>query len=557
LIRRLYMNRRVLFVIAVATIFFAAVAIYFYGCGKSDRDRPDTAAGKTDKKERRAKTPAPPLPDTVSVAFYNVENLFDFNLDGTEYDEYKPGWHGWSAEIQKARLHNTAQAVAAINADVLGLCEIENENALMELADALDRMGTPYPYAVTADAPGSATVTALLSKFPIAEKRALPVENSRSILEAAVARGGDTLRFFVNHWPSKRHPESARAAAAQILRRRLDSLQTGDDYVVMGDFNSNHDEYASFHTSGHDDTRGKTGINHILKTVADGARPKSPERFVCKGELPTCGGCHYNPWLDVEESARMSYVYRGARNTIDNMLLPPSLFDGAGYSYVNGSFRAFTWEGRLMKDGAPYRRQMYYKGKEKYHKADGYSDHLPITAKLARSQLISDSINADCPDVNPILTVGDFAVSADGWLSGDSRFSVERDAKHAKTGSHSLRVSGMHESENHTAAKAKLASAPTQKFLTLNIRGEGKPSIRLRRPSGKWVYHNAPDFKSAKTAKYNAWKSNQWTALKLPLPPRPQDGGGVNNANSNDIEVELRAGKGEKLSVWIDKVRLE
>jgi len=543
------MNHRTVFVFVIAVII--SIALCFYGCGKNDKG--DIGTVKADKKNLSAK--GLPLPDTITAAFYNVENLFDFNLDGTEYDEYKPGWHGWSAEMQRARLQSTAQVVAAIGADVIGLCEVENANTLFELADALDKMGAPYPYAATADAPGSATVTALLSKFPIVEKRAFPVEKSRSILEAAVARGGDTLRFFVNHWPSKRHPESARSAAAQTLRRRLDSLRIGADYIIMGDFNSNYDEYATFHTSGHDDTQGKTGINHILKTVVNGAGPKSPARFVCKGELLTCGDCHYNPWLDVEESVRMSYIYRGAKNTIDNMLLPPALFDSAGYSYLNGSFHAFTWEGKLMKDGAPYRRQMYYKGKEKYHKADGYSDHLPVIAKLARSNLLSDSISPNCADINPSTAIGDFAVSTDGWVSGDSRFSVERDAKQAKTGSHSLRVSGLHESENHTAAKATLPAAPSQKFLTLSLRGEGKLSIRLRRPKEKWSYHNAPEFNYSKTAKYNAWKSTQWITLKLPLPPsNPQDGGGV---NSNDIEIELRAGKGEKFSVWIDRIRLE
>jgi endonuclease/exonuclease/phosphatase family metal-dependent hydrolase len=521
-------------------------------------DKRDSNSNGNNNGNKKNIVKALPLPDTIKAAFYNVENLFDFNLDGTEYDDYKPGWHGWSAEMQRARLKSTAEAVAAIDADVIGLCEVENSNALLELADALDKMGTPYSYATAADAPGSATVTAILSKLPIAEKRALPVEKSRSILEAVIASGGDTLRIFVNHWPSKRHPESARVAAAQTLRRRLDSLKTDADYIVMGDLNSNYDEYASFHTSGHDDTQGKTGINHTMKTVADGSNPKAPERFVCPGELGACGGCHYNPWLDVEEDARMSYVYKGAKNTIDNMLLPASLFDGEGYSYLRGSFQAFTWDGRLLKDGVPYRRQMYYKGKERYHKAEGYSDHLPITAKFVRSKLLSaDSVNAPCAKINPNLATGDFAASTDGWLNGDSRFSVERDGKHAKTGSHSLKISGLHESENHTAAKATLTSAPSQKFLTLSVRGEGKLSIRLRRPQGKWTYHNAPDFAQKKTPKYNAWKSDKWTALKLPLPPPSSAQEGGSGSNNNDIEVEIRAGKGDNFLVWIDRVRLE
>jgi len=555
------MNRRITIIIAASIILMtAAVAVYYYGVSHKQN-----AAISGDN------AVAPPLPDTVTTAFYNVENLFDLNLDGTEYDEYKPGWHGWSAEIQKTRLRSTADVVTAIGADIIGLCEIENANTLRELAEALDKAGAPYPYAAVAEVEGSATVTALLSAFPIVEKRVFPVENSRSILEAAVARGGDTLRVFVNHWPSKRHPESARLAAAQILRRRLDELAS-TDYVVMGDFNSNYDEYATFHTSGHDDTRGKTGINHVMKTVTDGARPSYPPKFVCKGDLPACGDCHYNPWLDVEESARMSYVYKGAKNTIDNMLLPPALFDTAGYSYLDGSFRAFTRDGRLLKDGVPYRRQMYYKGKEKYHKGDGYSDHLPIVAKLIRAKLVAEDDSVPCADANPSLAIGDFAVSTDGWLNGDGRFSVERDAKYARTGSHSLRVSGMHESENRTAARATLTASQSQKFLTLSIRGEGKLSIRLRRPEGKWVYHNAPDFNASKTAKYkDSWKSTQWTNLKLPLPPLLQDefngtGNNVNinnntgntkRVNNNDVEVELRAGKGERFSVWIDRIRLE
>jgi hypothetical protein len=146
--------------------------------------------------------------------------------------------------------------------------------------------------------------------------------------------------------------------------------------------------------------------------------------------------------------------------------------------------------------------------------------------------------------------IGDFAVSTDGWLNADSRFSVERDAKFAKTGSHCLKISGLHDSQNQTAAKAALPSAPSQNFLTLSIRGEGKLSIRLRRPKEKWIYHNAPDFSVSKTAKYNTWKSSQWINLKLPLPPQ-------RGANASDVEVELRAGKGDKFLVWIDRVRLE
>nr|AXS01287.1 endonuclease exonuclease phosphatase [uncultured bacterium] len=520
-----------------------SLAVTFY-CNRDSADKPSGGPSPA-QKER-------PLPDTITAAFYNVENLFDFNRDGTEYDEYKPGWFGWTEEVQKKKLANTAQVIAALGADIVGLCEVENKNALKELQGELDRIGAVYPYAVVGDAPKSATVTALLSKFPVREKAEYPVEGFRSILEARVARGGDEVAVFVNHWPSKRHPESKRLEAAQILRRRLESLPAGLDYIVMGDFNASHDEFASFHTAGFNDTENRTGINHVLKTVAAGAGPQSPERFICKGELADCADCHYNLWLELPEEKRMSYVYRGASETIDNMLLPPSMFDSSGYSYLDGSFEVFTWDGELLRQGVPYRWQMVFKGKEKYHTGKGYSDHLPIKASFARaSVLLGDTppLSGNCEAADPQAVTGDFEVTVDGWMSGDSRFVVARDTRYAVTGTYSLRVGGMHETQNRTAAKARLQPDGAKKYLTMAMRGSGNVSVRIRRPDGNWAYFNAPDFAQSKSARYKGWKSGSWAKLKFPLPPTV--------SGNDDVEVELRAGKGEPAQVWIDRVRLE
>jgi len=554
-------NLRVVLCFAVSlSLSFAPVS-----CGKRDFD------GKPAGKPAPAAS-EPPLPDTLAIAFYNVENLFDFNSDGTEYNEYKPDWYGWTEEVQKKKLGSAARVIAAIGAGIVGLCEIENMNVLSELQAELGKMGAAYQYAAIAEADRSATVTALLSKFPIREKFAYPVEKSRSILEAAVAGGGGELRVFVNHWPSKRRPESARLEAAQILKRRLDELPPGCDYVVIGDFNANYNEFATFRTEGFDDTKGRTGLNHVLKTTAEGAQPQAPRRFVCKGELAGCQGCHYNLWLELPEHERRSYVYRGAAQTIDNILAPASLFDGKGYSYLDGSFGVFTWGGELLRDGAPYRWQMAYKGKQKYHTGKGYSDHLPVTASFVKASILTppDSgalptpadtsappvstdtpprRNGYCENVDPALVVGDFAVTVDGWVSGDSRFTVARDSRFARSGTHSLRISGRHDTENRTAAKAALEPRGRARHLTMSVRGEGNLSIRVRRPEHKWVYFNAPEFEQSKSARYKNWKSGQWVNLKFPLPE---------SASADDgVEVELRAGKGEQFTVWIDRVRLE
>ncbi|MCL2218404.1 MAG: endonuclease/exonuclease/phosphatase family protein [Chitinispirillia bacterium] len=554
------MNRRTKLIFAVSAVLIIALAVVillavFYPRGPAGApDGGGTAIVKKDKDRDKGRPKEPPFPDTLTLGFYNVENLFDFNLDGGEYNEYKPGWYGWTEEVQRKKLEGTAEVIAAFGADVIGLCEVENMNVIKELQTLLDRMGAPYPYAAAADAPKSATVTALISKLPIREKIDYPVDKSRPILEAVIARGGDEFRVFVNHWPSKRHKESARLAAAEILRRRVDRLPPGTDYVIMGDLNSNHDEYASFHTAGFNDTEGRTGINHVLRTVAPGPRASSPYRFFCKGELPECGDCHYNPWLDIAEDGRRSYVFRGANQTIDHILLPPSMFDTLGYSYIGGTFEVFTWDGRLLRDNVPYRWQMVFRGKQRYHVGKGYSDHLPVRARFVRASVLygdtASTGNDNCDAIDPNLVRGDFAVSVDGWMSGDARFVVARDSRFARTGTHSLRVSGMHETENRTAARVRLQASASNRFLTMSARGEGRLSVRLRRPEGKWVYYNAPGFAVSKSAKYNDWKSGTWTNLKFAL-PEP-----VLSPNE-DVEVELRAGKGEKFSVWVDRVRLE
>jgi len=528
------------------SFFTVLLMLPFFFC---NRDANNT---QTDKSAQLSKEL--PLPDTITVAFYNVENLFDFNLDGTEYDEYKPGAFGWTEEVQKRKLKNAASVIAALESDIVGLCEIENLNVLKELQLELDKQDIVYPYATVAEMPGSATLTALLSKFPIREKFEYPVEKSRAILEALVGRGGDSLRIFVNHWPSKRHPESKRLEAAMILRNRIDELSATDDYLILGDLNSNYNEFATFHTEGFNDTKGQTGINHILKTTNAAAAPRSSKTFICKGELAACGDCHYNLWLDLPEERRKSYVFRGAPQTIDHILIPAALIDTHGFSYLKGSFEVFTWDDALMRDGVPYRWQMIYKGKVKYHAGHGFSDHLPIRARFIRASAAAADTSSShqhyCISIDPNTTIkGDFAVTVDGWIRGDSRFSVSRDGRFAKTGTHSLHIRGIHESENRTAAKAKLETEVTDKYLTMSMRGSGNISLRIRRPGEKWVYCNAPDFTLSKSARYKKWSSvNRWTDIKIPLPAGTQ--------NTQDVEIEIRAGKGEAVSMWIDQVRL-
>ncbi|MBN1129450.1 MAG: hypothetical protein JXA71_10715, partial [Chitinispirillaceae bacterium] len=173
----------------ILTAVLYCLPILLPHCGP---DRPSPAPDK--------KNLAVPCADTITVAFYNVENLFDLHYDGNEYPEYRPGALGWNKETQGIKLANIASVIAALQADVIGLCEVENDVALADLQKELKRQGAPYPWRAAATKPSRAsTAPCLLSRLPltgIAHHGA--GDGKRPVLEADVDWCGRPLKLFVN-----------------------------------------------------------------------------------------------------------------------------------------------------------------------------------------------------------------------------------------------------------------------------------------------------------------------------------------------------------------------
>lgn len=311
----------------------------------------------------------------VKIASYNVENLFDMNNDGNEYDQYIPNtsW-GWNEEMHRIKLINTAQVVKDVGADIIGLQEIESQTALKELKAQLSRNGLYYPYYAFAKKRNSAVAVGILSKYPIKSALSHSVSQSRAyrdILEAKIDINGKILRIFVNHWKAKSGPESMRIESAKVLKYLTSNLN--EPFVIMGDLNSDYEEYKTFVRSRkHNDTGGRTGINHILKTIDEDELP------ITYAKLKECDDCLYNLWYDIESSQRWSHEFRGEHEALDNMIISNTLIDGKGIEYVKGSFRRFDAQYLFYKD-KPYRWQQSRK-KPKHHLGEGYSDHLPIVA---------------------------------------------------------------------------------------------------------------------------------------------------------------------------------
>ena len=77
---------------------------------------------------------------SLSVGFWNVENLFDLIDDPDKRDEEFAlnGRKNVNQEIYDLKIKNSAEVLIDLDVDVLGLCEVENKNVLNDLNDVIE-----------------------------------------------------------------------------------------------------------------------------------------------------------------------------------------------------------------------------------------------------------------------------------------------------------------------------------------------------------------------------------------------------------------------------------
>jgi len=303
------------------------------------------------------------------IATYNVENLFDASYQGSEYEEYIPGKHNWNKRMVEIKLNHTAEVICDLDADILGLQEIENKHIFNQLIKKLEKVGCKYRYHAITSKKGASIQVALLSRHPIKKQKDIQVSFSprvRNILEVEVDVKGQPLTLFVNHWKSKAYKgyESKRIKYAKALQARIVRFAPSKEYIILGDFNSDYNAYLTL-SDKNNDTQGKTGFSDVLKT-------KIEEHEILKAQL----GQHYTLWKELEIEDRWSHKFYGKKSSLDQIVLPQKLFDGKGIDYVNNSFKVYKADYLFTKRGY-INRWRYKNGK---HMAKGYSDHLPVFA---------------------------------------------------------------------------------------------------------------------------------------------------------------------------------
>lgn len=313
---------------------------------------------------------------TLTIATYNVENLFDLEKKGYKYKEYKPNSASlWNKKNYKIKLQNISKIIKDIDADIIALQEIHSLQALKDLRFTLKQNGLYYQYYSIADKKSTAINVAFLSKIQFTYTKELAVTSSyeyRNILETRVKVEGKDLYLFANHWKSKSGPESMRIVSAKVLRKRVATLGYDKNIILLGDFNSDYEEYIKFERKRkHNDTNGKTGINHVLRTLKQ--NQKASEVSYEKNSF-------YNLWYDADKKSRYSYIFKGKKEALDNILISQSLLNEEGISYIDDSITNLDKK-YMFKKKQIYRWQVS-RARVPKHKGKGYSDHLPVIAKF-------------------------------------------------------------------------------------------------------------------------------------------------------------------------------
>ncbi|MDD5401495.1 MAG: endonuclease/exonuclease/phosphatase family protein [Sulfurimonas sp.] len=314
---------------------------------------------------------------TLTIASYNVENLFDLDKSGLEYEEYIPNTSSdWNQRNYKIKLENIARVIKEIDADIIALQEVESLQALIDLRFTLKQNGLYYQYYSIADKKNTTVKVALLSKIPFVYSKELSVtqtDEHRNILETKFKIDDKDLYLFINHWKSKSGPESQRIISAKTLMKRVDEIGFDKNIILLGDFNSDYEEHLKFARKRNlNDTDGKTGINHILGTINQQNRAS---------HVNFAKDSFYNLWYDAEPEKRYTYIFKDEKEAMDNILVSQSLLNSKEISYINRSITNFDKE-YLFKKGNINRWEISH-ARVKKHKGKGYSDHLPIVAKFS------------------------------------------------------------------------------------------------------------------------------------------------------------------------------
>lgn len=308
-----------------------------------------------------------------TIAFYNVENLFDIYDDTRTYDDdFLPiNVKKWTPKRYDNKLRKLGYTISNIGKKetgnhpaLVGLAEVENAKVIEDLLatnplktcdyefvhyNSLDERGIDV--ALLYDATAFEVTHSEVFRIFLETNEGLP-DYTRDILLVSGLLDGEAIHVIVNHWSSRREGEKEsepkRLAASNKVTEiiaRLREESDGVKIIVMGDFNDN-------------------PSNNSMKQLVENSNL-------------------FNPMETLRSFSRGTTYHNRQWNLFDQIIISTSFFDNTPnrfeYETANIFDEDFLKIPKGKFKGSPFRT---YAGK-KY--AGGYSDHFPVYAVFKKN----------------------------------------------------------------------------------------------------------------------------------------------------------------------------
>ncbi|NVJ89946.1 MAG: endonuclease/exonuclease/phosphatase family protein [Flavobacteriaceae bacterium] len=320
-----------------------------------------------------------------TIAFYNLENLFDTINDTTINDEASPMMElkANRSEVYWDKIDKLGSVIAQIGEDkantspaIIGVAEVENLSVLEDLVKNKHLKDKRYGI-VHYDSPDKRGIDVAL----LYQKRFFkPIHHE--VFNPNIYRDGykvytrdqllvsgylddELIHVIVNHWPSRSGGEAKsrplREKAAYKNTQIIAKIREKDEnakILIMGDFN---------------DDPTNSSFKEVLKTKAE-------KKNVGANDI-------YNPYEDLHRRGFNTLGYRDNINLFDMILISSPLLDKGKKDFSTyRMFQANIFNKRFLTSrkgqfkGYPFRSFSYggYTG--------GYSDHYPVYMYLIKEK---------------------------------------------------------------------------------------------------------------------------------------------------------------------------
>lgn len=320
-----------------------------------------------------------------TVAFYNVENLFDTINDPNKNDEASPimEMKGGRGKVYKDKINKLASVIAQIGKDkantspaIIGVAEVENRKVLEDLVNSDELKSKRYGiiHYESPDRRGIDVALLYQTRYfkPVHHESFDPniyrdgkKVYTRNQLLVSGYLDDEMIHVIVNHWPSRRGGEAKsrplREKAAYQNTKIIEKIKETDEnpkILIVGDFN---------------DDPINSSFKNVLKT-------KAKKKDVEEGDI-------YNPYERMFKKGFNTGGYRDNISMFDQILVTSPLVDNGNKNFSSYKMfkaavfnKSFLTNSKGQYKGYPFRSFSYgsYTG--------GYSDHYPVYMYLIKEK---------------------------------------------------------------------------------------------------------------------------------------------------------------------------